>query len=456
MMNQRTRFVPYLLGLLAVVLLANMTALTQADSPIVCPANRPYYLSNGVVDGVCYSSCSKIPFGRYVASSDPSVSPFSCVSVPQYNFVNNGILDIATRLSSGGQVCRAEDVAMFFSWVSYEYDPVRMTGLNMSAALGYHRLKSCGHWQIINEIHNENDLLNSHASIAVNDQAGVIVLAFKGTELEAKRWKEVFIDWVFSDFYALLTDCTLSPLCDGTKVHPGFQKSVMKIRHDILNQIQAYLKAGYLLLLTGHSKGAAMSTMATVLTTSHFTNVVPSIHRRVYNINFGSPMTGNKHFTSFYNAYINDDRTLRFVDRFFESSKTTDDLVTTVPGSVLGYTHVKNPRYTHCEKQYFGNPNPIPGISFQLLPEGKYLPVCVGCHFQECYMDGMMFGKPTIKPKRKSHVFSDPLVVVPEQSNQSMSDTCREVCTDLLGKVPQLAESKKHCRVMCRASLQKE
>lgn len=448
--NRHTTLISFLLGLLAVVLLINITVLSlgllavliQTHSPVVCPADRPYYVSNGVVDGLCYSSCNKIPFGHYVASSDSSVSPFTCIHVPQNHFLNNNeTLDMTARLSSDGVVCRAEDVAMYFSWVSYEYDPVRMTGLNMSADLGYSRLKSCGNWQLISEIHNQRNFLNSHATIAVNNQAGVIVLAFKGTESDTKRWKETFIDWVFTGIDVLLTDCRLSPLCSGTKVHPRFQKSVLTIKNDIINLVQPFLQAGYLLLMTGHSKGAAMSTMATVLTTSSFTSVVPDIHRRIYNINFGSPMTGDKNFASFYDAFINDDRTMRFVDRFVEGSKTIDDLVTTMPGSALGYTHVKNPRYTRCEKKYFGNPTQIPGISFQLLSVSEYLPVSIGCHFQQCYMDGMLYSQPTIKPIHNSDLTCQHrLVVAPSQTNHSTSE---------------ISEQNNY-QVLCHTSLQNE
>ena len=239
-------------------------------------------------------------------------------------------------------------------------------------------------------IHNQTQFSNAHASIVVNDDAGVVVVAFKGTELDSARVKESVIDWIFSNFDATLTPCELSQQCTDTNVHSGYQRNVLSIHRQVIDQIERYINAGYLLMLTGHSKGGAMSTLATVSIHSAFAGRVCDLDRRIYNLNFGSPMTGDSSFVSYYDSLVPDDRTMRFINRYSGAVDYRDDFITTVPGSLLKFAHTKNERIVPCHRRYFGNPDPIPNINFR-FSDTFMLPIVIGCHFQQCYMDGLLY-----------------------------------------------------------------
>lgn len=373
--------------LLTVVLLIHATMFLDSICAS-CPTEKPYYISEGGNDKLCFKSCEEIKFGNYRAVDPYS---FACYSVPSNNFTGSKELDVQKRLNTDAkQVCNVEAVAMFFSWVAYEHDPPRMTGLSLSEKLGYRRLSGCGTWKIMNEIHNQNNLLNSHATLAVNEERGVIVLAFRGTEMSENRWKQNFIDWVFNDFYTILVPCTIITECSKSKIHAGFQRSISFIGKEILSMVKPYLHAGYLLILTGHSKGSAMSTVATLMTVSTFRKQIPDIEKRIYNMNFASPMVGDQDFVDIYNSFIPDNRTVRYNARFY-GIRQIDDIVTQVPATFLGYRHIKNARYIKCERKYFGNPDPIPGIHTH-INNVKFMPVLFGCHFQEVYLDGLLYG----------------------------------------------------------------
>ena len=64
----------------------------------------------------------------------------------------------------------------------------------MKSWKGYPRLENCsGNWVTVNEIHKEKllSLINVHVSISVNEDAGAVIFAFRGTELDFDRIAQV-------------------------------------------------------------------------------------------------------------------------------------------------------------------------------------------------------------------------------------------------------------------------
>ncbi len=112
-------------------------------------------------------------------------------------------------------------------------------------------------------------------------------------------------------------------------VEQGFYKAYNYIKPTIFNNLEL-LKDKYNtnnLLITGHSSGAAMSTLMTyeILTIFNEYNIN-------YSINFGSPRVGNNKFIESYNSYkINNYRVTHYYD-----------MVPHVPEEFLGYQHIAN------------------------------------------------------------------------------------------------------------------
>lgn len=96
----------------------------------------------------------------------------------------------------------------------------------------------------------------------VGTTADGVVLAFRGTLVpkSANDWPAI-LDWV-NDFLAIPLP---EPNLPG-KVHIGFYESVRMIWRPIVNAIKARMASSNKpLLITGHSKGASMATLASIM-----------------------------------------------------------------------------------------------------------------------------------------------------------------------------------------------
>ena len=87
--------------------------------------------------------------------------------------------------------------------------------------------------------------------------------------------------------------------CDGCEVHTGFLQTWenMKEKTGIFNYTEGLLKgacSGCKLLITGHSLGAALATLA----------AFEDWETQVEFINFGSPRVGNEAFAKAFNSKI--------------------------------------------------------------------------------------------------------------------------------------------------------
>ena len=91
----------------------------------------------------------------------------------------------------------------------------------------------------------------SHALLAIDKSQQLAVLGFRGTD------KDDPTD-LFDDFSAIPV-----PWQKGGKVHSGFANALMALQPEIQNELNKL--NGYTLLLTGHSLGAAMATLAATL-----------------------------------------------------------------------------------------------------------------------------------------------------------------------------------------------
>jgi pimeloyl-ACP methyl ester carboxylesterase len=153
---------------------------------------------------------------------------------------------------------------------------------------------------------------STQAFIAKGDD--VVYLAFRGTEADNP------IDWI--------TDAKFAPAVGafGASVHSGFSRGLDEVWSDVVSIVKA---ASAPVVLTGHSLGAALATLAAARFTEMGTPV-----GGLYT--YGSPRCGLSQFKSEL-----DQRTLEQSYRFINHI----DLVTRVPLLTQGYRHVGNRVY---------------------------------------------------------------------------------------------------------------
>jgi len=153
----------------------------------------------------------------------------------------------------------------------------------------------------------------SHAFLALDTNAKLAVLAFRGTDSD--------------DPTDISDDCRVRPenWVAGGKVHEGFAGALLEIWDGV--QKEPSIRKDFRLLFTGHSLGAAMATLAA------------SLQKPAALYTFGSPRVGDADFVAILKGVAN----FRYVD--------CCDLVPRIPPEgVLGYTHLGRPYYIACDR----------------------------------------------------------------------------------------------------------
>ena len=152
-----------------------------------------------------------------------------------------------------------------------------------------------------------------------HSQQKLAVFGFRGTEpTNLYDWSQIF-------------KMVLTPVRIASKVfkiHQGFNNRYLDIAPWFEKKFQE-IPEDYTTLLTGHSLGAAMATVATAYVSGKLNKRPDAV------ITFGSPLVGDKDFQHYYNNVFGCGRTLRIAVK--------DDAITKAPSTLLGYTHVCSP-----------------------------------------------------------------------------------------------------------------
>ena len=152
---------------------------------------------------------------------------------------------------------------------------------------------------------------------------GTTLLSFRGTQPD--NYRDLIAD--------LGANLVAWPESAG-RVHDGFATAVRALRPQILEWIAGAKPQLNKLILTGHSLGAAMATLAA------------SIWRPAWLVTIGSPRTGNAAFVATVSATYS----MRFVD--------CCDAVTEVPPDIGGYVHTQDYKYLTRDAGIVENPDP--------------------------------------------------------------------------------------------------
>ena len=147
-------------------------------------------------------------------------------------------------------------------------------------------------------------------------QQKLAVFAFRGTEPTSA------VDWA-KNFQMNLAEASIGSA--KFKIHSGFRKRYQNVAPWFETEYQG-IPDDYTILITGHSLGGAMTTIAAVYASGKLNRPPVGV------ITYGSPLVGQRDFKDYYNKVVSCGRTLRV--------KAKDDLVTVNPSTLLGYTHV--------------------------------------------------------------------------------------------------------------------
>jgi hypothetical protein len=167
---------------------------------------------------------------------------------------------------------------------------------------------------------------------------GAALLSFRGTQPD--------------DYKDLITDmrADLVPWPESAgRVHRGFADALRGLRSQILDWIESTKPNTAKLILTGHSLGAAMATLASTLWQSGWL------------VTLGSPRVGDAEFI----ATVKAPQIVRFVD--------CCDVVTRVPPEIGGYTHIKAHRYLTRNARTIENPDRWFVISDRVRARADYV-----------------------------------------------------------------------------------
>ena len=183
-----------------------------------------------------------------------------------------------------------------------------------------------GDYKQVFDLLEKNAVDNVQWSFAENrKELGVLYIIVRGSD-EGMDWKQNlrFRNLPIIKFFTKEEKKTTPYKNVNSKIrtHIGFTIDYKKIRDSLLKRVKS---GNYkTIILTAHSKGSSISTLAAVDIQFHFPGL------EIINIPMASPRIGNKEFVESYDKRV--PRTLRIVNG--------EDYITKIPFVSWGYRHV--------------------------------------------------------------------------------------------------------------------
>jgi len=286
--------------------------------------------------------------------------------------------------------------SMFFSWVAYSASHRWLSLKIFSGNNGYPYLKDAGEWQIV-LIYEKDDFWQPFFMVwAVNWERGVVIPAFRGSEISAKNPLQSIratindLDCLPADFYGM------------GMVYRGFYEYVAATKDVVMKQAELFLSNGYAVLYAGHSLGSCLANMMAMLTE-------PKWDPRIMIYMFAVPNFVDETFQRLYN------KRFQRIPKFISEIGFEHDFIASV---IVGWKSVGYEYTVVGSRADIGNPHPIKGVQYGL--DGvTILPDNISAHFQEVYMNGVIRDIVNIaklfiiqkddskKEKRKSSLFEN-------------------------------------------------
>jgi hypothetical protein len=193
----------------------------------------------------------------------------------------------------------------------------------------------------------------------------VAIVSFRGTIGSVTDWLNTLS---FSQ-----KPCTdyLPSGCAGGYLHAGFARSYNFTAYDIRLVTSRLMSMGYAVILTGHSKGAAIATIQAF----DLLQTYPQYRNQIRLMTFGSPRPGDKNFAVAADNLLTSPNFCKHIRYVNSNSRCGYDPVTGVPPSPP-YYHSGPETVLVCPYCLF-RPNEDSGLA----PQG----VAVACHGIEVY-----------------------------------------------------------------------
>ncbi|MCJ1403638.1 hypothetical protein MMC11_006861 [Xylographa trunciseda] len=156
--------------------------------------------------------------------------------------------------------------------------------------------------------------------VAVDDKNKIIVVAFRGSD----SWT----NWVVN----LEVIRVPTGWCDDCNVHDGYWKSWHEIKDKIVPLVKRAVKEHpeYRIIITGHSLGAAVATIAA----AEIRMIGPHYMKFTELYSYGSPRIGNRALAAFLSTQ----------SKLSYRITAADDPIPRMPGAILGFRHL-SPEY---------------------------------------------------------------------------------------------------------------
>ncbi|PPQ90550.1 hypothetical protein CVT25_015864 [Psilocybe cyanescens] len=181
-----------------------------------------------------------------------------------------------------------------------------------------------------NKLIDQFDISGTQGFVARDDSRKEIVIAFRGT-LELKD--------AFVDLQIIMKPLQSTGLTNvgSAYVHTGFLYAYNVVASTVLKTVKAQAAAypSYTIVVTGHSLGGAVASLAAISIKS----ALPNSSLKLYT--FGQPRTGNAAFASYVESKIG-------INNIFRAVHTYDG-ITTILFKALGYRHFAN-EYWHFQE----------------------------------------------------------------------------------------------------------
>lgn len=220
--------------------------------------------------------------------------------------------------------------------------------------------KSCGvSWKTL-YAYNWGD---NAAMVVASDVKKLAILSFRGTTQSLSDW--------MNTLSVVPVSCTnyLAKGCSGGYLHQGFAHSFNDTRNAMRIVANALVKQGYRLLLTGHSKGAAIAAIQATDLLQLYPGLITPKNLRL--ATFGQPRTGDAYFAATLNALLPRSKcnSVRFIGKSLLCGK---DPVAMLPPRGL-WEHAGEPVTLSCSSLCF--------------KKREALGLAVKCHLMNNYID---------------------------------------------------------------------
>jgi hypothetical protein len=275
---------------------------------------------------------------------------------------SNSNLFKSSTFSIADSNCDSDAIAAMFSYAIYNHHNVGGT------------TKICNTTWITYAFYSSG---LAHAGVFIDQYSANVVVAFRGTDGK--------ID-LANSINPIPRSCEglIANGCNGGFVSAGYYRIYLQLQSFIRQSFESVMNTtgGHAkVLIVGHSKGGALSTIAAI----DLGQLYPQYLEDISVITFGSPKTGTSSFVSTFDSMYSSRSTRWVTTQFGTSRGYTDDSVTDYPFSSTPYVHVQGLTHILCPANVQKR---LPDEEKQQQNEERW--DFFLCHFMKYYLESLV------------------------------------------------------------------